>query len=259
MCRGAHDYRCWNAITVDGPLAADKLVEAIRHEIASLPDFDPVLLQAVQRERQTWGKEQVRWRHEHSRQQADIRRQLDHILGAIKQAGSSPTLLEELHRLERRKAEIEEEMQVQDSRKEGPLAVPSMPDIKALAAQAFGELAVTSQEFGRLLRRLIRRIVVLPYRLCDGGHPVLLRSSHLQPGTFVAAGAGVGSIDLRAKAIARGGSFLGTAAGGLSFPGHGVDGQRPFSARDCLGVGHHPAGCAASRGAESSHGQAWGR
>ena len=64
-------------------------------------------------------------------------------------------------------------MQVQDSRKEGPLAVPSMPDIKALAAQAFGELAVTSQEFGRLLRRLIRRIVVLPYRLCDGGHPVL--------------------------------------------------------------------------------------
>ena len=74
MCRGAHDYRCWNAITVDGPLAADKLVEAIRHEIESLPDFDPVLLQAVQRERQTWGKEQVRWRHEHSRQQADIRR-----------------------------------------------------------------------------------------------------------------------------------------------------------------------------------------
>src|SRR5262249_26986163 len=30
-----------------------------------------------------------------------------------------------------------------------------------------------SAEFGRLLRRLIARIVVRPYRPCDGGHPVL--------------------------------------------------------------------------------------
>jgi hypothetical protein len=41
MCRGAHDYRCWNAITVDGPLAAGKLIAAIRAAIAGLADFDP--------------------------------------------------------------------------------------------------------------------------------------------------------------------------------------------------------------------------
>src|SRR5262249_5001473 len=38
--------------------------------------------------------------------------------------------------------------------------------------EAFGRLAVASPEFGRLLQRLIPRLVVRPYRLCDGGHPV---------------------------------------------------------------------------------------
>ena len=48
-----------------------------------------------------------------------------------------------------------------------------MAEIKAQAFEAFDKLAVTSPEFGRLLRQLVPRIVVRPYRLCDGGHPVL--------------------------------------------------------------------------------------
>jgi len=51
MCQGARDYRCWNGITVDGPLAASKLIAAIREAIAKLPDFDPVLVQLVEEER----------------------------------------------------------------------------------------------------------------------------------------------------------------------------------------------------------------
>jgi len=36
---------------VDGPLAASKLIAAIREAIAKLPDFDPVLVQLVEEER----------------------------------------------------------------------------------------------------------------------------------------------------------------------------------------------------------------
>src|SRR5207248_8719616 len=53
------------------------------------------------------------------------------------------------------------------------LSLPTVAEIKQRAGEAFGTLAPTSPEFGRLLRGLIPRIVVYPYRLCDGGHPVL--------------------------------------------------------------------------------------
>ena len=173
MCRGAHHYKCWNAMTVDGPLAAGKLIEAIRREIESLPDFDPLLVQQVQRELQQQSKEKDRRLQEYARQQTDLRRQIAHILEAIKLAGSSPSLLAELCRLEAQSAEIEDHYQARHRRDDGSLLVPNMTEIKALAAKAFEELAVTSQEFARQLRRLIPRIVVYPYRLCDGGHPVL--------------------------------------------------------------------------------------
>jgi hypothetical protein len=52
-------------------------------------------------------------------------------------------------------------------------ALPSMDEIRRRVEDAFDNLAEASQEFGRLLRQLIPRIVVFPFRLCDGGHPVL--------------------------------------------------------------------------------------
>lgn len=173
MCSGAHQYQCWQAITVEGPLAAQKLIEAIRREIESLPDFDPLLMEAVQRQRQQWRKnKEQRWQ-EHARQQAENQRQIQNILEAIKSAGSSLSLVEELSRLETHKAQLEEELRLQYRTDEKCLVLPSMNEIKALAVQSFEELAMSSQEFGRLLRRLIPRIVVYPYRLCDGGNPVL--------------------------------------------------------------------------------------
>lgn len=173
MCSGAHQYLCWQAITVDGPLAAQQLIEAIRCEIESLPDFDPLLIEAVQRQRQQWSKDKERRGQEYARQQVENQRQIHNILEAIKSAGSSSSLLAELQRLEIQKVQLESEYGEQRRTAESSLVLPSMTEIKALAARSFEELAVTSQEFGRLLRRLIPRIVVYPYRLCDGGHPVL--------------------------------------------------------------------------------------
>ena len=51
--------------------------------------------------------------------------------------------------------------------------MPSMEEIKAMVLESMGSLAINSQEFGRLLRKLIDRIVVLPFQHCDGSSPVL--------------------------------------------------------------------------------------
>jgi site-specific DNA recombinase len=50
ICSGAQQYRCWNAFTVDGPLAAHKLITAIRFSIAALPDFDSQLIALMEEE-----------------------------------------------------------------------------------------------------------------------------------------------------------------------------------------------------------------
>jgi hypothetical protein len=173
MCRGAHDYLCWNALTVDGPLAARKMMAAIRSEVASLPDFDPVLLQLVQDEMRQRAGAQGQRQQDLARKRATIEREIQHVLAAIRQAGHSASLLEDLNRLERERTQADWEQQQLTRLSNSPLTVPSLAEIKAHAFQAFDELAATSPEFGRLLRRLIPRIAVWPYRLCDGGHSVL--------------------------------------------------------------------------------------
>jgi DNA invertase Pin-like site-specific DNA recombinase len=180
MCRGAHAYQCWNALTVDGPLAAHQLSTAIRNEIAALPEFDPMLLQLVQEEWRRGQELQGSQQQELVRRQAATERELQNILAAVRTAGHSSTLLGELDRLEKQQAQLAWERQQLERLPKDSLPLPSMAQIKAMAFEAFDRLAVTSPEFGRLLRRLIPRIVVLPYRLCDGGHPVLRAHLTLQ-------------------------------------------------------------------------------
>jgi DNA invertase Pin-like site-specific DNA recombinase len=175
MCRGAHDYNCWNALTVDGPLAAHKLITAIRREIAGLPDFDPVLARMVEEELRRGEGARGQELQELDRRLAALEREAQNIMVSLRLAGPSPILLGEVARLDEQRAQLT--IQRQDlaaaAGASRPATLPPMAEIRAMAQQAFDDLAVNSPEFGRLLRRLIHRIVVYPYRLCDGGHPVL--------------------------------------------------------------------------------------
>jgi DNA invertase Pin-like site-specific DNA recombinase len=173
MCRGAHEYKCCNGIAVDGPQAAPRLMDAMRREIAALPEFDPVLITMVEEECRNGTGDQGRLRGELAARQAALKRQLANLMVAIREAGHSPSLLQELTRLEREKSDVAEQLQGLARASKQVLRLPTVAEVRALAEEAFGQLAQTSQEFGRLLRRLIPTIVVRPYRLRDGGHPVL--------------------------------------------------------------------------------------
>jgi DNA invertase Pin-like site-specific DNA recombinase len=173
MCRGAHEYRCWNGIAVDGPDSAARLTATIHREIAALPEFDPVFTDLVEEQLRAGADDRGRRHQELVARRATVERQLANIAAAIKATGHSPTLLSELNRLEQEKADISEEgHQLERAVKQGA-RLPTVADVRSLAEEAFGQLAVASQEFGRLMRRLIPAIVVKPYRLVDGGHPVL--------------------------------------------------------------------------------------
>jgi DNA invertase Pin-like site-specific DNA recombinase len=173
MCRGAKEYRCWNAVAVDGPDAAIRLMAAISAAIAALPEFDPVLVDLVQQELCQGLGDQDRRRQEVAQRLTGLEREMGNVLAAIRDVGHSSTLLQELNRLEREKTSLLDEQQRLMPQANHVLRLPTVAEIRALAETSFSQLAVTSCEFGRLLRRLIPTIVVKPYRLCDGGHPVL--------------------------------------------------------------------------------------
>lgn len=173
MCQGAREYRCWNGITIDGPLASAKLIAAIRRTIATLPDFEPTLVRLAEQERRQYRNTAGQRQQELIRRRMVAERDTQNVLAAIREAGPSPILLAELSRLEREQQQIAWNQQQLARTVQAPPVVPSVADLRARAEQAFATLAATSQEFGRLLRQLIPRIVVYPYRLCDGGHPVL--------------------------------------------------------------------------------------
>jgi site-specific DNA recombinase len=174
---------------VDGSLAAHKLIAAIHASIAALPDFDAQMIELVQEEVLQRQGDKADQQQELARGLASTERELQNLLAAVRASGHSPILLDELSRVEKQKTKLLWDQQQLLHVSDKPLATPSAAEIRRLADQAFVTLAPTSSEFGRLLHRLIPRIVVYPYQLCDGGKVVqrayfpLHLASLLPPGT----------------------------------------------------------------------------
>jgi len=173
LCRGAYEYRCWNAITVDGPKAAGKIASAVFDEISGLPEFDPTLIEMIREEGEKLDSHREERLRELARADQKLDREIHNIMGAIRKTGDSPSLLVELAQLEANK---ERNQLARDELEQTPrrvIELPSIEEVKQLAQESFERLAVDSPEFSRLIRRLIPRIRVFPYRLLDGGHIVL--------------------------------------------------------------------------------------
>jgi hypothetical protein len=50
MCSGAREHLCWNGVTADGPLTAERISNAVYQAIAELPEFNETLLRLVNEE-----------------------------------------------------------------------------------------------------------------------------------------------------------------------------------------------------------------
>ncbi len=173
MCSGSRDYCCWNGVTVDGGLAAEKITAAALAEVAALPDFDPVFLGELRAEAAALHAEDDRRIAVLARREEVIAHAIDNLTQAIAEMGSSAALLKKLRTSESERDRLAAERGELERAPRAVLNLPSLDEVRQLAAEAFADLARSSAEAGRLLRRLLPRLEVLPYQPCDGGNPVL--------------------------------------------------------------------------------------
>jgi site-specific DNA recombinase len=191
VCFGAKDYKCWQGITVDGPLASGKMTDAVLEAIKTLPDFDETLVNLVARELETFGSACKQELVLIERELVKIARIIENILSFLRDGHGSEAVAEDLKRQEHRKLQLERQ---RDAIRTRPKQIPELPpieEIKSLARESMREQGDRPQEFGRLMRRLIPRIVVHPFRLCDGGHIVLRARFSLTLVSFVAQAEGI--------------------------------------------------------------------
>jgi hypothetical protein len=173
MCNGARAHHCWNGVSVDGPAAAAKLSQAIYSAIESLPGFDSTLLEIVRqeaRQRNDADQEQLR---QLAREEVRNARELANMLQFIRGGRATCSVREEVERLESEKTELVRLREELERLPRSTLELPSVDEIKCLARDELLRYTMDSPEYGRFMQQLIPRILVFPYRLCDGGKMVL--------------------------------------------------------------------------------------
>src|SRR5262249_43195878 len=136
---------------------------------SSLPEFDQTFTALVHAEVQRRLDAQGGLLQDLQRRQDHCDRALANLAAAIAQAGPSATLIAELHRLESQRDQLLLERQDLQLFSRQTAMIPTPEQIKDLARQTFDGLAQDSPEFARLMRKLISRLEVFPYQLCDGG------------------------------------------------------------------------------------------
>jgi site-specific DNA recombinase len=169
MCSGAREYRCWVGTTFFGPLAAERIAAAAFAHVEALPEFDSIFLDAMRREKVV-ARASVETRlAELSRREQTLGRQIRSTADLLID-GPSQALRERLRELEaERDRAIVERAELEEASGAAP-ELPSMARIKATFAEAFQGLAHDSDEFGRLMSRVVPKLEVWPYRAIDGGN-----------------------------------------------------------------------------------------
>ncbi|MDB5348598.1 MAG: Recombinase [Schlesneria sp.] len=174
MCDGARHHLCWNSVTCDGPLAVSKVLAAILGEVERLEGFDETFRCLVIEEAQAGVKEMAEEIARVDSQQRSLARSIDNYTKAIGELGMSSALLNSLREAETRLTDLN--FRRQGLKKAQLAKIPAMPtadELRTLANEAFLDIDVGTPEFARLMRELISDIHVYPFRLIDGGLPVL--------------------------------------------------------------------------------------
>jgi site-specific DNA recombinase len=186
MCTGAKIHRCWLGTAFNGPLAAERIATAVFHELESLPEFDEAFLASVNAEAKRLDGHRAERIAELSAHAQKLEREIGHVLAFIRGGDGSPRVRVDLTRLEQELAVVQAEQRQIEKTPSTVLVIPPVGEIKSIANAAVSGLAKDSLEFGKVMRLLIPRVVVFPYRLCTGGRVVLrakfrMRVSNLLP------------------------------------------------------------------------------
>lgn len=169
FCGGAYEYQCWNAVSVNGPLAADKMLQAILQEIARLPAFDEVLVQQVQAEREKKLESYDGRYREALARQSQLRRERQNLIGSLRSMGSSTALESELKAIEMEIIDHDAAVKSLEEEKQAAPSLPGIAELRQLAEESLKNLPRKSAVFGKLMREWVPNIYILPVRRWNGG------------------------------------------------------------------------------------------
>lgn len=170
MCQGAREYRCWNGRSIDGPLAARKIAQAVFRAIELLPDFDDAFLDLLNDEAQRVDTTRLYQLQSLEKRCRHRERQIDRLVAFIREGDTSRRVRDELRQLEDEQSDDLEEWNSLQAKPADTVSIPSIDEIKTIAHEELFDLHVTSWEFNKIMRKLTPRMVVFPVRLCDGGN-----------------------------------------------------------------------------------------
>ena len=172
-CGGTRKHRCWQSVSVDGPLAAERISGAVFAEIEKLACFDPVFVEMVRAESVAGDETRSAKLKDLTRKLAELDTELGNLSKFIRGGSKSEFLRADLERLEgdRRQqlAAIDEIKRLGKDK----LVIPSIDEIKRIARECLTELPRQSFEFAAAMRELTKPVWIVPYRCIDGGGIVL--------------------------------------------------------------------------------------
>jgi site-specific DNA recombinase len=185
MCQGAREHKCWNGVSLNGPLTAAKFGEAVASEFEKIEDFGAVFEAELNQEAHRLNDlldSNVRTID------ADLvrtQREAENMLQEMRSGNRSQLVRDDLARLESEVAQLRRDREEAERTRVDKIVLPSADELRQLYHDAFCELATDSFEFAQQLRRLIPRLVVFPVQLVNGGRIVLRAKFRLQLAALV--------------------------------------------------------------------------
>lgn len=161
------------SMSVDGLKARDKLCFAILELFQQLPEFESELLSAIRAEAEIQTSRNLERRVSLSQELTRLEAAVARITAAVSEYGASNSLMQELRNLEQRQLELRADQDNLASSSNVSIRLPSVAETRERVGEAFRNVMTHDAEAARLLRAIISKIEVWPYRSIDGGHPVL--------------------------------------------------------------------------------------
>ena len=173
FCRGVPAYTCWNAPSVDVVNAGARIVQRILAEIEQLPDFDSEFAAMIleEAEQNDLGRQQKLAQIQTRLQRIEYEE--GNITKAIREFGKIKALSRDLESLQAEGDALLLDRDRLEVERSGLTQLPSMTEIRELARNAIADLLPTSHEFGRQIRRIVTRLMAVPFQMFDGGQIVL--------------------------------------------------------------------------------------
>jgi hypothetical protein len=186
MCGGSKSWRCWNSMSFDGALAAEKVADAIGSELCRLEGFDSQFRDLVEWANRAGGAGLDRALAELDKAERDQAREEANLGQALAAYGPRPFLEAKMADLEQSgRALARRRLELTARSRRAPRLPGSVAELRRLFEEKSRGLARDSPEFGAMLRPLVPEFHVHLVRLCEGGHPLPRARVRLDLGGFV--------------------------------------------------------------------------